>query len=103
MFRRAVWEIVTDVSVAVDTTRPRVLTLHQCRCETRSHTKETTQSEATRQHVPEDDMIHEEGKMTGNRRSHNEWFHDLYPDVRMAKSRMIKWTEHVACKGSVKK
>jgi hypothetical protein len=44
----------SDVSEAVDTTHPRVLTLHQCRCETRSHTKEITQSEGTRQHVSED-------------------------------------------------
>jgi len=68
----------------------------------RAHTKETTQSEATRQHVPEGDMRHEEGKVTGNRSSHNEGFHDLYSVVRTARSRMIKLTEHVACKGSVK-
>jgi hypothetical protein len=103
MFRRAVWERVTDVSEAVDTTHPRVLTLHQCRCETRSHTKETTQKEATRQHVPEDDMRCEEGKVTVNRSSYNEGFHDLYFVVRMTKSRMIKWKENVASKGSVKK
>lgn len=67
MFRRAVWERVNDVSEAVDTIHPRVLTLNQCRCETRSHTKEITQSEGTRQHVSED-MRQEEGKVTGKQK-----------------------------------
>ena len=98
-FAVADWERVADVSEAVDKTHPTVfLTLRQCRCEIRSHTKEKTQSEGTRQHVSED-MRHEEGEVKGNRRSwHNEAFDDLYSFVRTAKSKMVKWKEHVAWK-----
>lgn len=71
------WEIVTDVSEAIDTSHTKVLTLRQCRCETRSHTKETKQSEGTRRHVPKADMRDKEEKLTRKNSPHNGAFHEL--------------------------